>query len=126
MRHHAIQRPYDDVVMGMRPVLYVPMQAGTGRELVRMVAASTDTAGRSTGPFPGAAARRTTASTGDDDRVAFTSNASYHPGDTFSIAGWFFRRGAGDTSPSMFHNGTGDFTVYFPAGNGASLHDANT
>jgi hypothetical protein len=114
-RHH--REAYEDVVLRTRPAMYVPMQGSRAREVIRQVAPSTETAtGQYRGPFMGAVGRRFSASTTDNDKIEFTSNAAYHPGNTFSIGGWFNRIGAGDgaNAPTMFHNGTNDFIVYFP------------
>ena len=114
MRRISHQERYEDVVLRTKPVLYVPMQGSTTREEVRLVTATVTGAriGR-TGPFPGA---QSIDFDGADDRAVIATNAAYHPGDTFSVGGWFSRDGAGDVgnAPTMFHNGTNDFIVYFP------------
>jgi hypothetical protein len=112
-----VRERYEDVVLRTRPVFYVPMQGNTSRELVSQSVILTQTATlQISGPAQGMTARRFTASSADDDKLVYTSQASYHPGNTFSIGGWFNRLGAGDAAnaPTIFHNGTGDLTVYFP------------
>ncbi len=108
---------YEDVILRTRPAMYVPMQGSKAWELIRNVAPSTETAtGQFRGPFPYATSRRFTASSTDNDTIAYTSNAAYHPGDTFSVGGWFNRLGQGDAAnaATILHNGTNDFVVYFP------------
>jgi hypothetical protein len=111
------QERLEDVILRTRPVMYVPMQGSMARELVRQVNPLTNTAVLQTGGgSPGMTARRFTASTADNDKLVYTSDASYHPADTFSVGGWFNRMGQGDAAnaPSILHWGTNDFTVYFP------------
>lgn len=116
------RRRYEDVVLDTKPVLYLPMQGATAtRELVRGILASGggNATGRQTGPFPGA---QSVDFDGNDDSLSLATDASYHPADTFSAGGWFNRLGAGDTGnggPVLCHFGTGDFTIWFPAGTNA-------
>lgn len=113
-RHHRPRERYEDVVLRTKPVLYVPMQGQKIRELVRGVdctVSNSPTLGAS-GPFPGEQAIRFSASTADNDAVSVATNASYHPGDTFTVAGWFNRLGTGDASPSLIHLGSNDLTVF--------------
>lgn len=118
MKRHAVRRRYEDVVMATRPVMYVPMQGNKLWELVRGVACNINNAPAlaQAGPWAGSQAVRYSASTADDDTVSVTTNAAYHPGDTFSVGGWFNRRGQGDAAnaPTIIHLGTNDFIVYFP------------
>lgn len=108
---------YEGLVMRTKPVFYAPMQ-GKNYELVRGIAGTLSATAPTVavGPFPGMAALRFSASTSDNDSLAFTTDTSYHPGDTFSVGGWFNRQGAGDTgsAPTMLGMGSGDLTVYFP------------
>lgn len=118
MRQHHFER-YEDVVLATKPVMYLPMQGtSSSYELVRNIAVTNSNAaayGRG-GPFPGCQAVEFSSSTGDNEKLAVTSNAAYHPGDTFSVGGFFNRTAQGDASasPTIFHNGGDDMTIYFP------------
>lgn len=114
--------PYEQSVMGTRPVFYVPLTgdpipaASTGKiELVRRVKLEEQAqAGAAlpiaSGALPGSAPNMLSGTT-EYWRVA--TDTSYHPGDTFSVGGWFNRTGAGSSSPSMLHLGSGDLVVWF-------------
>lgn len=120
--HH--RRRYEDVVLATLPVMYAPMQGSMPVEAVRNTP-MTNTGGVGYGrggPFPGAQAAEFSASTGDNDKLSITTHASYHPGDTFSVGGWFNRTALGDgsASPTLFHNGNNDITVYLPLSGGAA------
>jgi hypothetical protein len=117
MPSRRVRERYEDVVLRTKPVLYLPMQGSTTQELVRMATATVTNAVRGhTGPFPGAQSVRFA---GANDLVSVATDASYHPGNTFSIGGWFNRTGAGDGSgAALYHAGSGEMTVWFPPATG--------
>jgi hypothetical protein len=118
-RHFSHRERYEDVVLRTRPVFYAPLQGSKLHELVLGSNAGTVTAARvgELGPFPGAQGVRFD---GAGDSVVFTTDPSFHPGDTFSVGGWFdLREAGGDTGGIMFTlNATNDLTVYFVKASG--------
>jgi hypothetical protein len=112
-RHTPPRQRLEDVILGTRPVLYVPMQGNKTYEMVRDVAV---TVGGSTvfgrpGPFAGASAALFD---GAADYLQVATHASYHPGDTMSIGGWFNRTAAGHANGPVMYHLQGDMTVWFP------------
>jgi hypothetical protein len=122
MRAHKypLRRSVEEVILSTRPVLYIPMQDNirpVGGHLIELVrGANAQPSGNAftgrNGPFRGAKSVLTTTSTA---QVQVATHASYHPGDTFSIGGWFNRTEAGDTvnGPCLYHT-NGDLVIWFP------------
>lgn len=120
---------YTQVVLRTKPVLYVPIQAQGNSsgliELVRQVRAAIfggATEYRS-GPFPGAYARDFNGSTAD---LVLTTDASYHPGNTFSMGGWVRRDGSNTNGHIFLHLGTGDVVFWINTANQLSIRRAGT
>lgn len=109
---------YEDIVLDTRPVFYVPLEGSVVSELVRGVKATV--AATSPTPYRGPAQHmggyRFSDSTTDNDYFGVTTHTSYHPGDTFSVGGWFNRLANGAGDGSLLHLGTGDFVVWFNGG----------
>ncbi len=117
MRRHAARQAYEEVVLATKPVLYVPMQGSATRELIKQSAVTVSGALRAqNGPFRGS---HSMLFDGSNDRVTPTNDASFHPGDTFTVGCWFNLKGAGaDTGGIMYTNQANDLTMYIPAANG--------
>lgn len=115
MRHATYRDRYEDVVLRTKPVFYVAMQGNTFKEQVRWAAVTNNASvARYQGPFPGSHGMRFSSSTADNDSLSIATHTSYHPGDTFSVAGWFNRLGAGDAAGNvLIHLGANDFLIWF-------------
>ncbi len=103
--------------MATRPVLYVPMQGGATRELIKQGAVTVSGALRAQqGPFRGSYSMLYD---GSNDRVTPTNDSTFHPGDTFTVGCWFNLKGAGaDTGGIMITNQGSDLTMFIAAATG--------
>lgn len=108
---------YEAVVLRTGPVAYLPLQGKVALDLARQVAWTVSNATvAQRGPFPGA---QGAAFDGSGDGISVTTNAAYHPGDTFSVGGWVQRNGSGTGGCIIWHNGTNDFTLWFESSSGS-------
>lgn len=105
---------YEQIVLGMAPVFYVPGKSATATEMVLGTkGAVTGTVSPGPMPFTNSSVPGLDTRPASNSRLGFATNAAYHPGDTFTLMAWFNQTTAGDAAPALMHWGTGDFTFYF-------------
>lgn len=118
---------YRDVVLSTRPVFYVPLDghfigsASTDNETPELVRGikGRPTAGAGVQivtkvPSPVASGEAAGFRNGSASQgLEWPTHTSYHPGDVFSVGGWFNRVGAGGSSNSLLYLGSNDLALRF-------------
>lgn len=127
MARYPLRPTYEEAVLVTRPVFFMPNGSIDRWEVVKHQAVSnSNNAGRgATGPFRGAFANVFTAATGDNESINVANDASYQPGDTFSLGGWAKCDGSGATM-CVVHTGATGFVINYDTNRKPLLAKENT